>query len=146
MLFYLLSNRKKCYLKSVMRSENMRPGGYEGSVAGAVYLEEDDNGTQREDTRGKILLEIRERCPCTTVENAVRGITGELLDLPMALRLRVTSSNWNQANRCGDMAGLWFFLMKESMEENGPVHTSRAVRPDEETKHVVRRQSVRSCT
>ena len=32
------------------------------------------------------------------------------------------------------------------MEENGPVHTSQAVRPDEETKHLVRRLSVRSCT
>ena len=63
-----------------MHSENMRPGGYEGSVAGVVYLEEDDSGTQLEDTRGKILLEIRERCPCTTVENAGRGITGVLVD------------------------------------------------------------------
>ena len=63
-----------------MRSENMRTGGYEGSVAGAVYLEEDDNGTQLEDTRGKILLEIREQCQCTTEENAGRGITGVLVD------------------------------------------------------------------
>ena len=71
---------KKCYLKSVMRCENMHPGGYEGSVTGAVYLEDDDNGTQLEDTRGKILLEIREPFPCTTVVNARRGITGVLAD------------------------------------------------------------------
>ena len=63
-----------------MRGENMHPGGYEGSVTGAEYLEDDDNGTQLEDTRWKILLEIRKQFPCTTVENASRGITGELVD------------------------------------------------------------------
>ena len=117
-------------------------GGYEGSVAGVVHLEDDDNGTLLEDTRKKILLEIRDQCPYTTVEIAGRGITGvlwtligELLDPLTVLRLRATSSCWNQSNPHGDTAELWFFLMRESREDNGPVHASRAVKPDEETKH-----------
>ena len=94
-----------------MRGENMHLGGYEGSVTGAVYLEDDDNGTQLEDTRGKILLDIRMQFQCTTVDWWT--LIGKLLDPPMVLRLRVTSSFWNQASRYGDMAGLWFFLMRE---------------------------------
>ena len=79
-LLIIQRGRDACYLKGVMRSENMHPGGCELSVTGAVYLEDDDNGTQLEDTRRKILLEIREQFPCTTVENAGRGITGVLED------------------------------------------------------------------
>ena len=98
-------------------------GGCEGSVAGVVHLEDNDNGTPLEDTRKKILLEIRDQCPYTTVENAGRVVTGvlwtligELLDPLTVLRLRATSSYWNQvANPYGDTAEL-------------------RVRPDVETK------------